>query len=364
MKIGIATFSSAENYGAVLQARALQSFLTGRGHAVEVVDYRRPAPAGLRRWLARSPAALVGKWEGNYRTALFDRFRRDFLMQTPESYRSAAELGGLADRFDLLVTGSDQVWNPLWLDEVPGFWDLYFLAFAGARTRRVSYAASFGHSGTATLTPTWREALAARLAGMHAISVREASGVGLVRELCGREDAVHVVDPTLLLDRSHYDRIAGPVPGRRGFLFQFMLHGLEQDAASASAVVAGALGLEIAKCDARRSPIRGYALPSPPGWLARLRDAGFVVTNSFHALVFCLIFHTPFLALLIGGKMGAMNTRIVDLLSATGLAGRILEPAQPVPERLHAEEIDWHAVDRAIAALRGRSVDFLAAQGA
>jgi hypothetical protein len=364
MKIGITTFQWSENYGAVLQAHALQFFLRERGHDVQIIDFRPPpSGSGLRRWLSSSPRGCVRKWEANWKNLLFERFRKKHLVRTPEVFRSASELRKIADRFDLLITGSDQVWNPKWLAQSDGLFDLYFLSFAGSKARRISYAASIGHSDLSTLTDEWQQLLAAYMKKMDAISVREQSGVELVRQLCGRTDAVCVADPTLLLNRAHYDQLAGTSVKKEPYLFSFILHGLEQDAASASRTAAEQLGLKIARCNAGKTGLHPeYTLPSPEGWLRNIRDAGFVVTNSFHCTVFCLIFHVPFVAVLIGGEIGSMNSRITGLLKAVGLSHRVVSPGAEISSGLVSEAVNWDGVDAALALMKAGAIDFLTNQ--
>jgi hypothetical protein len=365
MKIRITTFQWADNYGALLQAHALQSFLQQRGHEVQIVNYRPHKPGSLlRRWLSVSPRGCVRKWEQQWKRFLFELFRREHFNRTPEVFRSSSELWKISDRFDLLITGSDQVWNPQWISKHPGLFDLFFLSFAGSKTRRISYAASIGHSDLSTLAPEWQRMLAEKMKAMHAISVREQSGVELVRQLCGRTDAVCVADPTLLLAREHYDKLAGR-PGRRPpYLFSFMLHGLEQDAAGICRTISGQLGLKTVRCNATKTGLHaGYTLPAPQGWLRTVRDAQFIVTNSFHCTVFCLIFHVPFIAVLVGGKLGAMNSRIIDLLEPVGLSHRIVSPEEADSDELLSEGIDWQGADRGVEEARLSAVEFLKMQG-
>lgn len=361
MKIGITTFQWADNYGAVLQAHALQSFLQSRGYEVQIVDYRPQKSGSLaRRWLSASPRGCVRKWELRYKERLFESFRINYLKRTSEVFYSADGLVRIKDRFDLLITGSDQVWNPEWLAQIAGLPELYFLSFAGSNTRLISYAASIGHSGIGTMTGEWQQILAGKLKQMDAISVREHSGVDVVRDLCGRDDAVQVVDPTLLLDRGHYDEMIGFRKLRGGTLLSYMLHGLEQDAETTSRCIAESKGLRVVHCDARKTRLHsGYTLPSPIGWMRQIRDASFVVTNSFHATVFCLIFHIPFVAVLIDGQIGSMNSRITDLLKMSGLSHRIANIGGHVSTEVLNEKIDWDAVDGKLVFARGESMDFL-----
>ena len=237
------------------------------------------------------------------------------------------ELDALAEEYDLLITGSDQVWNPRWLEQYDGMFEFYFLSFGKDNMKRISYAASIGHAHTDSMNKYWQKELAERLLGIDVISVREHSSISLIEALCGRTDAQLVVDPTLLLPKDHYDRMAiAPLKSTGRYVFSYMLHGLE-DNARAALYGFSDRSISVVRCDAVKTRIhRGYVLPSPDQWLTYIRDATHVVTNSFHAVVFSLIFHTPFTAVLICGGVGSMNTRITDLLAAAGLSDRIAHP--------------------------------------
>ncbi len=365
MNIGITTFHWANNYGAVLQAHALQTALQNRGHAVELIDYRpqRPLPF-LRRWLSLSSRGRQLKREANRKAGAFEAFRRQRLVRSPQSFYSLAELASIRDRYDLVITGSDQVWNPKWLEQSPGFVELYFLNFVGPQTRRISYAASLGHASTETLTPKWQQILGNRLNSLDGISVREASGVSLVQQLSGRKDAKQVCDPTLLLPAEHYRSLFNPKFSGQPYLFSFMLHGRDEDATQVAKHLAQQRGLQIIRCNATktsRSP--GYDLPDPAGWLSCVYNADFVVTNSFHCAVFCLLFQVPFLSVLISGELGSMNSRLVDLLQPLGLAGRAQPPG---PLRMSDEDLEhlpWDAVRNHFDRIRLESLAYLEVQG-
>jgi len=365
MNIGITTFQWANNYGALLQAHALQIFLRSRGHEVQIVDYRGRQPTkGIKKWISTSFVGCIYKWEAAYREYLFDHFRRNYLIRTHEIFYSTTDLERIADKFDLLITGSDQVWNPIFLAEITGLSELYFLSFAGKNTRKISYAASFGHSTKKTIEPKWQKILAEKLLSIDAISVREASGVGLVNSICGRTDAVNVVDPTLLLDRSYYEKIAKSNIKRQKYLFSYMLHELDENAEKFNKQIAMLLNLQTLKCDAITTGIhKPYTLPSPTNLLNLIRNASFVVTNSFHGVVFCLLFHTPFIAITIDSSIGAMNSRIVELLSSLGLTHRICIPQAEVPVEIYREEIQWSDIDNLLDKMRVESIKYFNSQG-
>lgn len=387
MKIGITTFQWSDNYGAVLQAHALQSFLQARGHEVEIVDYRKGAgPSRVQRLTTFAPqwtvallypailfagfllrghgAARLAGLEMRYKSILFELFRRHHLNRTPTVISRTDELADNADGFDLYITGSDQVWNPQWLAQAEGLFDVYFLSFASWKAARISYAASIGHADASTMTDEWKELLATRMRDMDAISVREKSSVDLVEALSGRTDAVQVIDPTLLLCRTHYDHLAGPKKNRKSYVFSYMLHDMEADAQGVCDQLAETISLGLVRCDAKKTRFhRGYELPGPADWLRLIRDASFVVTNSFHGTVFCLIFHVPFVAVLIDGAIGSMNSRITDLLADVGLGLRVVSANDRVESAILNNKIDWIAVDNKIGFMRETSMQFLEKQG-
>ncbi|MEP4077637.1 polysaccharide pyruvyl transferase family protein [Haloferula sp.] len=349
LRIGIATFTWGDNYGAVLQAHALQVFLARAGHDVEIIDFRTfSRPKGLKRFVGKSVRLTERKWKAE----LFERFRKAHMKFTPEVFKTKDELAALRDRYDMVISGSDQVWNPRWLAQFNGLFELCFLSFAGEGTLRVSYAASFGHSESSSIKQEWLELLADCLKRMDAVSVREESGVKLVSEIGGRSDAVHVVDPTLLLEGTYYDVLAGPRRNRENYVFCYMLHELDSDADLAVESIVSESRLKCIRCDSQRSSIhKGYSLPSPKGWIRKIRDAEFVVTNSFHAVVFCVIFQVPFIAVLVKGSLSGMNARIIDFLGDLNMQDRIIEPGGSVPKSLLRDAIVWNKAEQGMKRL-------------
>jgi hypothetical protein len=199
---------------------------------------------------------------------------------------------------------------------------------------------------------------------MHSISVREPSGIELVHSLCGRTDVVAVIDPTLLLSKQYYNRLIGTNKLTKKVLFSYMLHGNYEDSDAIREKIAANLALKIVKCDARKTKLHpGYVLPTPIEWLAHIRDASFVVTNSFHCVVFCLIFHTPFVALLVDGHIGPMNSRIEELLGSVGHKCAIIRMPADITKDLIFREVNWLGIDNNILILRKFAIDYLSKQG-
>lgn len=358
MRIAIATFQRSENYGAVLQAYALQSFLTAQGHDVDILDFLpQKRVSWSKRWIALNPRNLLLKWQARRVEMIFSRFRDRRLRLSSPPITSSQALTMLADRYEAFMTGSDQVWNPRWIGQIPGGALFYLLTFAGERARKYSFAASFGHAKIETIPDTWQTVFRQSLKQFSWISVREHSGIDLVKRLSGRDDAVALVDPTLLMPASFYQRIMPRTRSRAPYLFSFILHGQAEQVSRAYVRMDDHTGWKVISCCLPcKQLVRPVDWPPTPEiWLARIRDAALVVTNSFHAIVFCLIFHTPFIALKVCGCDSTMNDRVVNLLKSVGLEDRLHPEDSVVPNVL--PPIDWSAVDTRLAERRKASLE-------
>lgn len=330
MKAGILTFHQADNYGAVLQAYALQTTLSRLGVESEFVafdgDGQRPgAPP------AQSPPFAKKLWaEQGKRAALFDRFRKTRLVCAESiSKERAGELDG---QYDVFIAGSDQVWN----FQVPGADGRYFLPFA-APGKRVSYAASFGMD---VIPEDRRDWYAQRLNGFRTISVREKRGQELVRELTGRDCAV-CLDPVLLLSREDWQELAPPAGG----VPYVFLHMVQFDKAllERAKAFAAKQGLELRIATAGYVPQCGFPAWSETGveqWVGLIQNAAYVFTNSFHAVAFSLLFGSPVSAAPLQEKLSGRNGRVAELLECAGMTECLGGGPKAVSPEQFAERLD------------------------
>ena len=251
MRIGIATFLTSPNYGAALQAFALQAYLRGLGHAPECIDCAcawDKAALGLRGWLSPTVDGQCLKVNTQIRKRLFRRFRRGNVAVTQRHYWNVDELRATPPIMSAYICGSDQVWSPRCAAERDE--GLFWLRFGPPRIRRIAYAASFG-------VPRLDDAAAMRyreyIQGIDHVSVREREGVEIVSEL-GRGDAVWVPDPTVLLRARDYDVVSGAPSRGRSLLFSYLLG--QENAKLEEGVRASlesCLGLESHLCHPRSS---------------------------------------------------------------------------------------------------------------
>lgn len=246
----------------------------------------------------------------------------------------------LANSYDYFVAGSDQVWNP----ELRFACPTDFLRFAPAE-KRVAYAASFGVD---RIEEPWRSVIAPALAEIDAISVREISGAEIVHRLTGRDCPV-VLDPTLLIDEFEWHSLADidGSPRRGGYVASYLLQAGTISNRRSLDASAGRYNLEV----------RDLLVPNDdvpvgvPEFLNQLRNATLVVTDSFHATVFAILFKRPIVLL----SRPGMNGRIETLLRSLGVD---LDFVDTVPVELPMDPPSALASER-LAQLRLESTAFL-----
>lgn len=346
--IGILTFHRASNYGAVLQAYALQKVISDLGREAVIVDYRcRTVEEGHRPWglfkRHRFPVVLLRCLVAARKDRIFGEFRRNRLKLS--AHMSADDLGKHRDEYALFVTGSDQVWN----DTFSGLDPVYMLTFADGE-QRYSYACSLGFDsfpeGTEQL---YRE----RLAGMQCISLRENRAVDLIRQL-GYESRVDL-DPTLLLDRSKWEELMKapdyPEPYILVYTVNEDVHLLE--AARRLSVKTGVKILYLNNQYKKNRDITRIRYSTPEEYVGWFAGAEYVFTNSFHGTAFGIIFNKKLKVELETAKK--YNVRSRDLLMSCALPQCVLKNNDDDMDF----QIDWSETDRRLDAMRRNSLDYI-----
>lgn len=315
MKVGILTLPLNTNYGGILQAFALQRSLRKMRQDPYLIVIRK---TGLRRRLFAAREAVrtivrnILKGERNdpffhYRKevvelertySLFDSYSRGFVKRKRfDHYDSKLEKA-----FDCFIVGSDQIWRP---DYVENIGASFFDFVKGKDKKLIAYAPSFGSSEW-LFSPQQTEAFSELLSRFDGISVREAAGVQMVKNHF-HKSAIHVLDPTLLLDRSEYDSLIdeGSTVPPEG---EMMVHLLDASG-NAQEIVSGMSAKYGMK------PFSAGTV-SVRQWLRCIRESKLVITDSFHACVFSIIFRTPFITV---GNAERGTERFESLLGQFGL---------------------------------------------
>ena len=357
-KVGILTFHWSDNYGAVLQAYALQSYLNNLGIDSEIIDYLPPRKSFVKRLISRSPNKQIEKLFLFKKHILFQNFRKNYLNLSKESPTSINDLeDGMLFQYTDVIVGSDQVWNPSFHAAVKDFFEVYMLNHSVNRNT-IAYAPSIGHSIKTSISDEHQLLMTKYISNIDSISVRENSSINLLKSLEVVNPIKHVCDPTILLETKYFNfKESVRLPSR--FLFSYMLHSADKQFLHINHSISSFLNCKIINCNSKSALASNYVLPSPPNWLSLIQYADFVTTNSFHGVVFAIKYNTPFLALRRADKQSSMNTRLESLLSLLGLTNRIISHEQPIDKSLIKSEIDWDSVQSKIENFRDSSSNFL-----
>lgn len=358
MRIGVITFwNSQDNYGQQLQYYALQTYLEKYDCDVFLIKYL-PKDSFIRKLKIFVASIIFFKKKSDATERGFVEFREKYFHTTNNVYNSWKELDANPPVADCYICGSDQVWNPVdYPDKNTKPW---FLDFGNDKTRRVSYAASFGQSEFSQSIIDFMEPMLAKL---DAVSVRETTGVQICKK-ANRNDAITVLDPTFLLNINDYIRISDKIDYHKPFVVGYFLN-IGTEFNSNWKIIKDYIELEGKEFKIIPShqvetyiPYKKYFYPTVPQWINAFCKADEIFTTSFHGVVFALIFHKPFVAFLLNNKGGGMNDRIFSLLSELNLEDRIFDANVALHKQIK-RKIDWLAVDEKINELREYSRMFI-----
>ncbi|WP_428066283.1 polysaccharide pyruvyl transferase family protein [Candidatus Proelusimicrobium volucris] len=340
-KTGILTYVWANNYGAVLQAYALKKTISLLGAESLILNYRGiPNKKNIKQFVKR---IFFPIW--NFRVRRNFKSFRDIILKNSFPLKRD-NLPALNDKFDIFITGSDQVWNFFG----NGFDSSYLLDFVRDNNKKYSYAASFGRP---EITPE-EEALCAPLLKLFArISVREDCGVPLAERLSSKS-VRRDIDPTLLLTKNEWLEVA-QMPDRENYVLLYLMSHNAKIIDYAKEL-GQKKGLKVVMITTSPIPRKGIEvlMVTPQEWLGYFLKAKYVVTNSFHGLAFSINFNKDFFVDLLPPPSN-VNSRLENLLELTGLKGRLIDNICDNYE----EEISWGRINAIIERERLKSFSYL-----
>lgn len=350
MKIGILTFHWATNYGAVLQTYATQTFLRSIGHDVVVINYKPKLYDLTLKTILREfkRGHFISFIEFYKKEVALKHFRNKYLNQT-ERIMSISELPQACSSLDCIISGSDQIMNPSFLRRGEGrntVTPSYFLGF-DFPGKRIGYAISFGVVSYPEMETEIAKPFIDRF---DKISTREESGAKIV-ETMGRPNVVVVPDPTIFFDPNTYHRMADSAVIKCNFdTFCFFIRNIKERKATLHSV-------QLSGSTLWNNEDGNFSLE---GWLAKIKYAKFVITDSFHCMVMCLKLHTPFAVITeLEGNTG-MNDRLYTLLGLLGMEARIVYKKDISKiNNLLKFVIDWNTVDRQLLNYKKIGEEFL-----
>ena len=329
MKIKTITCHDVYNHGASLQAYALQTYLSSQGHDVEIIDYKPDYLSNhYKLWSVSNPvfdkpvvkqlyllAKLPGRLIALRRKRKFDEFSQKYLRLTSMRYHSNEELKTNPPKADVYIAGSDQIWNTLFQN---GRDAAFYLDFAPKGTKRVAYAASFA---TKDVVEEYKPFVRRMLQGFDSISLRERISLPLLESL-GRNDGVAVCDPVFLLSREQWDKILPTSSIEEEYLLVYDTENSNKLKDIAQSI-AKERNLKIFNISGSRKSYvdKDFWVSSPIDFVQLIRDAEFVVSNSFHATAFSLIFQREFCVV---NRSEAINERMLSLLKQYGQQDRLV----------------------------------------
>ena len=370
MKIGIMTFwESQNNYGQLLQAFALQTYLKQKGHDVFFIKFYRIPSSKKKSALSRLKFKTVVYLNDHFNLNLeltktgssepdrgFSPFKKEHLKFSPRSYTSLAELKKNPPEADAYICGSDQVWNNTF--KVPA--EPFLLPFGKSTTKRIAYAASIGQREVSAETAQLFQRL---LSDFNAVSVRENSSLSICMD-AGYKNPVWVPDPTLLFAKTDWLRLL-PVPagnfkaGSKKVFIYTLGNSAINDKDAYLDYIKALPGAEVQHASAN-GDTSGNCYPSSPDWLCLIAESDFIMTNSFHGMVFCIIFNKKFIILPNTGAKEGMNERITSLISKFNLEQHMMFGFdQAKMDSLMSCDTDWEYVNKQIADWRHVAHEFL-----
>lgn len=345
MKIKTITCHDVNNYGASLQAFALQTYLTNLGHDVKIIDYvpeymktynvwKIPESSHLYKISKHLHFITVLFALKNYlkyrptmgRIKAFQNFKLKYLHLTIR-YKSFNELAANPPKADIYIAGSDQIWSTYLKN---GQDAAFYCAFGDLNTRRISYAASFGFS---EIKGGFNYFIKAMLTGFDVISTRESTGVKIIESL--NLKACHVLDPVFLLNKQEWIRlfdIKSPIIKDKYLLVYDLFH-TEQELKELSCFFAQKYGLKIVAvndCSVTKYANQNINNAGPVEFLNLILYSEYILADSFHATAFSVIFRKQFYTFYSKGNISRMK----DFLNSINLGER-LNTSRELPD------IEW-----------------------
>lgn len=387
MKIGIVTFVKCDNYGAELQAYALQKKLNVLGYEAEVVDLEKEQGViesslssytnaiknrykqyGIIKGTAKVLELIKDKYNARRayaanadkvarRHKIFEDFFNTYIKHSSKYYTLEEMRNAQSLPYDVMIAGSDQIWNFM----QTRYLDVFFLMMANRwHARKISYAASFSVS---KLPDSKKSLYKKYLENMDAISVRETTGIDIVNN-CSYCKATVVLDPTLLIKREEWVEYIGRedyLPKDRKYVVIYTLSGSHYIYTLAKKI-ARKLGVEVINIKLGFSKVEGddgithIGDAGPREFISIFNQAVYVITDSFHGTAFSINFNIPFTTLL--NPVSNINSRALSILKLTGTESRLIydDGSNKAPDTLN---LDFAPINKVIERERKSSLEFL-----
>lgn len=362
MKVSVITLHRVRNYGSSLQTLATQSLLEMYGADVEIIDYypERYTSLGLLKRLKHKSsklekniilltgARMIMCLSYAKKKFVFDSFLKKYIKLSPETYRTPQEIKKYPLKSDAYCTGSDQVWNSHWNE---GIDTPFYLDFVPKSEYKFSFASSIGSD---SLNDKEKKAVKKMLSEYRHISVRELQGVKILQEI--GIDSTNVLDPTLCFNMDFWKKYSSDIYSGKKYILTYNLHH-DKRIDNLAQKTAEKLGCKVYNIsynihDVVRSGTLKWC-PSLEDYLGLIKNARCVITDSFHATAFSLIFHTDFFVL----YPEEASSRLRSILRLTCLENRGSEKFPKVDDVL--KKINFSNVENILDKQRTESKKYI-----
>lgn len=368
LKIGILTLPISENYGGILQAIALYRLLHSQGHDVVLIYKQSVSTQVLWKKIVKEVLIKIPfqdfknfklnkklNEERDIRKKLHRPFIEKEIFKISPNLYTKEDLSNFVkdENLDAVVVGSDQVWRLQYINDV--YYKSYFLDFVdGKKVKKIAYAASFGKD-------YWEgesdhKEISKLLQDFTAVSTRELSGVNICKDTFNYDKAVPVLDPTMLIGKDFYIKEiiskydVSNIP--KGGLLTYVLDEADEKKEIIEFVQKE---LNIDKINHLKGFNHANITYTVPEWVASFANADAVVTDSFHGMVFSIIFEKNFVV--IGNHSRGLD-RFISLLGLLGLEDRLVFEVKDL-EGKRKENVDYDRVNEILEENKKYSLKFL-----
>lgn len=365
--IGLITFHESDNYGTCLQAFALQTMIENLDYNCNIINYKRHNIINNSKRDRNSIKKIIEaygfrnlfrikkiKKHSAEKKESFSNFRKKYFHYTENIYYSVDDLKKIENYYDAFVCGSDMIWTLDRIDEV----DIFFMNFIKKKPK-IAYAPSFGSS---TINLKVNSDILEMLNKFNSLSCREKSGVEFINNNCINE-ANFVCDPTLLIPKDKWFEMFNFKNNTENKVVSYLFEGTptwaknifnkleEESAIEYIPMTVPEIGIMLSK-----NKIEAIG---PEEFVKNIASAKMVITNSYHGLLFSIIFEKQFIVLRRdkSGKWGHFEERMRGILKYLGLENRIIEVESDYTKI--KSEINYKLINDKIEKLRNSSLKYL-----
>ncbi len=317
MKIGLITFHKAYNFGADLQAFALNKYINDNISSCEIIDYlpnNHPVEKNpIKKFLIKIKELVFFPRYVTYRK--FRKFQKESYLLSSKKYAGDIEIKNNPPKYDILISGSDQILNT----DLTGNSESYYLTFDKS-TPKISYGSSFGKT---QLNDREKELIEKEFSTFKAISVREKSAATIINSVANLDSQL-VLDPVFLLPASQWELKCSPISLPKRYIFVYCMEITEQIKDAVNKVsnlynipIIGAYG-----CADVLENVYPVSKPGPKDFISCIKNAELVITNSFHGTALSLIFGKNFISV----AHSKRNTRLLNIMTLSGEENKLYYP--------------------------------------